>query len=601
MTRMIDQFMWAFQDSFRTSIEYEIQETLSHIGLQTHDEAKVLLIGLATKEGLPHAICIEPEDGPLVVDDLRSVAQRTDEILEADPESGVIHTHPRVHEHRTRGLFLRSRARAIAEAIQESGKFEGLSFFVSYSARVAGYDIHTCLGIPCDALASAPRFNNPKKDDYHGRHIEDSFVQAIINTSLHLTDRALYLPDPGEGFIVLGDRSDIVRGSAKRFVEGVTYALTPQPSDLFSLASEFSSLTYERSSAKGHLIITSRDNLENKLKVTFANPVPLHDTRSVRKILELTDEARALLTDGRAIYGLGECLPAPNVAEIAIEGHAKWSLIINGTALMKVAYEHATLPKQILDKDLFRDVAHREVGAVEVERVWDILQCALDNNHGTTIVVSENPVSEIERLGQEALAIKPEYLDHRDVARLGRIDGAIILGPEGRCYAFGVILDGLATTSSDRARGARFNSSIRYQRTSKIGTMVIVISDDGTVDLIPNLMPRVWRQEVEDTVRAFCEYSGVEGNDGEEWARRDRAVERLAFYLNQEQCDRVNEAYEKEMASRLEGGGVSLTRERLQPDPESLYDTYEDELERRSNSAHMARAIQVSLVAGSSS
>lgn len=568
MERVINQFMWDFQPYFRRSVEYGIQETLSHIGLQTRDRAKVLLVGLATKKGLPHAICIEPEEGPLVVDDLRSVAQRTQELIHADPESRGFHTHPRAHAHRTRALFLRSRSRAIAEAIQESGKFEGLSFFVSSSTPIAGYDVHTCLGIPCDALALVPRFNNPKKDDYRGRHIEESFVQVIINTCLYLADRALYLPDPGEASNVLGDQADIVRGSAKSFAVGVTYALTTEPSDLFSLTSEFSSLTYERSGAKGHLAIASREDLDNKLRVTFENPVSLRETRSVRKILELTDETRALLTDGRSIYGLGECLPAPNVAQIAIEGHGKWTLSIDGTPLMKVVYEHATLPKQILDKDLFTDVAHREVGTVEVERVWDILQCALANNHGTTIVVSADPVSEIERLGQEALAIKPEYLDHKDVARLGRIDGAIILGPDGRCYAFGVILDGLATTSSDRARGARFNSSIRYQRTSTIGTMVIVISDDGTVDLIPNLMPRVRRQQVEETVQAFCEYSGVEGNDGEEWARRDRAVERLVFYLSQEQCDRVNEAYEREMEYRWKSAGFRATRDGLQPNPD---------------------------------
>ncbi len=37
------------------------------------------------------------------------------------------------------------------------------------------------------------------------------------------------------------------------------------------------------------------------------------------------------------------------------------------------------------------------------------------------------------------------------------------------------------------------------------------------------------------------------------------------------------------------------------PNPQSMYDTYEGEDKRRSNSAHMARAIQVSLVAGPSS
>ena len=292
--------------------------------------------------------------------------------------------------------------------------------------------------------------------------------------------------------------------------------------------------------------------------------------------MELTDHTTALLTDGRAIYGLGECVSAPDVARIIIEGHAKWSLSINNTTLMKVSYEHATLPKQILDKDLFRDVARRTVRAVEVERIWDIFQCALDNDHGTTIVVSEDPVSEIERLGQEVLAIKPEYLDYKGVARLGSIDGAIVLGPDGRCYAFGVILDGLATSSGDRARGARFNSSVRYQRTSRVGTMVIVISDDGTVDLMPSLMPCVSRHEVEDAVRAFCAYSGIQGNDGEEWAGLNRVVEGLSFYLDQEQCDRVNSAYEKEMDVRLEAGGIKLMRTRLQPNTDMDDSYFED-------------------------
>ena len=550
-----------------------LQEVLSQIGLQTNDKAKVLLIGLATENDLQHETCIEPEDGPLEVDDLRAVGKRTQEILETDSESSVLYSHPRIREQRRSELFLRSRAKAIAEAIQESGRFEGLSFFASDSAPLAGYEIHTCIGIPNGAVESVPRFNNPKKNERYGHHIEESFLQAIVNSCLERADRALYLPNPGEGIFVLGDRVDIVRGSAMRFVEGVTFALTPLPTDLFRNSNEVSSLTYERSGAKGHLVVTDVDNLANKLKVTLQNPVGLGEARSVRKMLELTDETTDLLTDGRAIYGLGECLSAPDVAQITIEGHSRWSLSINGTILMKVANEHATLPKPILDKDLFRDVALRKVGAVEVDRVWDIFQCALDNDHGTTIVVSEDPISELRRLGQEALAIKPEYLDHKDVARLGRIDGAIVLGADGRCHAFGVILDGMASSSGDRARGARFNSSVRYQRTSDVSSLVIVISDDGTVDLIPKLMPRVSRQEVEDAVQVFCEYSGAEGNDGEEWARRNRRVEGLSFYLNEQQCDRVNEAYEKEMDSRLESRGIKLSRERLKPNPD-MDDSY---------------------------
>ena len=123
---------------FRRHVQYDVQDVLSHIGLQTNGKVEVLLVGFATKEGLRHEVCIEPEHGPLVANDLRSINSRTKELLEADPESGIFHTHPRVQENRRRQLFLRSRAHAIAEAIQCSGSFEGLSFFVSNSAPVGG-------------------------------------------------------------------------------------------------------------------------------------------------------------------------------------------------------------------------------------------------------------------------------------------------------------------------------------------------------------------------------------------------------------------------------------------------------------------------------
>ena len=565
--------MWPFQQAFRFHVEYDIQKVLTRIGLQTNGKVKVLLIGLATKDNLRHELCIEPEDGPLIAGDLCSIRDRTEKIRQSDPEYHVFDTHPRISKYRKRGLYLRSRAQAIAEAIESSGRFEGLKFFVSSSAPIGDYDIHTCVGIPIDALESVPSFNNPKKDDYHGRHIEESLVQAIINSCLGRADRAIYLPNPGEGLEVLGDQINIIRSSAERFVRGITRVLTPELSDLFRLANDFSSLTYERSGARGHLTVTSPDNLTNKLRVTFQNPIGLSQSRSVRKLLELTDETKGLLSDSRLVYGLGECNAAPDVAKITIEGHARWSIAVDNTTLMKVTYEHASLPKQILDKDLFRGIAERTVGAIAVERIWNIFLCVLEKGQGTTIVVSEDPISETRRLGQESLSIQPEYLDQEDIARLGRVDGAIVLGPDGRCYAFGAILDGLATSSGDKARGARFNSSVRYQQTSGVGTMVIVISDDGTVDLIPNLRPRVSRQVVEEAVKAFYEYSQNGETDGEEWGRRHKRVEGFIFYLDQDQCDRVNEAFEIEMDAREEAGDWRMLRESLRPNPD-MNDSY---------------------------
>src|SRR4029079_4593914 len=95
----------------------------------------------------------------------------------------------------------------------------------------------------------------------------------------------------------------------------------------------------------------------------------------------------------------------------------------------------------------------------------------------------------------------------------GRVDGSVRLGTDARCHAFGVILDGIAEAGGDPARGSRFNSAVRYQRTGP-PALVIVVSDDGTIDVIPNLRPRVRREDVDTAVRGFesiCEQTEVDG------------------------------------------------------------------------------------------
>ena len=353
MKQTIDQFMWGYQPHFRGRVRYEIQDILSEIGLQTNERVEVLLVGFATESSLPHQVCIEPEDSPLGVADLGSIGSRTAEIVKTDPESQIFYSDYRSQMRIHHRLFLRSRGKALGEAIENTGHFEGLSFFVSDSAPIGGYEVHTCVGIPKDGVQSVPKFNNPIKDDYHGRHIAESFLQQIIGTCLGRADQALYLPEPGSGFSVLGDKTDIIRTSADHFARGLSLALTNQPRDLFRLANGFCSLTYERAGATGQLVVTKTENLVNKLKVTFQSPIGLGQSRSVRKMLELTNEENALLTNGGLAYGLGSCIPAPDVARIVVESHCKWSLSVDNTTLMKVTNEHATLPKQILDKNFF--------------------------------------------------------------------------------------------------------------------------------------------------------------------------------------------------------------------------------------------------------
>ena len=233
-----------------------------------------------------------------------------------------------------------------------------------------------------------------------------------------------------------------------------------------------------------------------------------------------------------------------------------------------MSYGQPSIPTHPIEIEEFKDIAERTIGDVNINGIWEIVQAAQQSGKGSTIVISSAPDEEAQRLSNEGMSIDADYLEPDEIVRLSSVDGAIIVGPDSRCHAFGVILDGMAGDSGDRACGSRFNSSVRYQNAQMPASMVVVISDDGTVDVLPRLMPRVRKAEVESTVNGFCEYCQSEHVDGEAFARLHSRVKRLEFYLDEEQCRRVNEAYEQEMDRRFAAGGMKLSERDLRPNPE---------------------------------
>lgn len=162
--------------------------------------------------------------------------------------------------------------------------------------------------------------------------------------------------------------------------------------------------------------------------------------------------------------------------------------------------------------------------------------------------------------------MEPKFLHPVDVEHIARIDGAVLVDGRARCHAFGVILDGVATGHGSRARGARFNSAVRYQRSSAPECVSVVISDDGSVDLIPLLRPRIDREVIAEVVDRLVNAGGEQARDStDRFGDALRDVERFSFYFNIEQCIRVNEA---EMKWRLHSGGVSISQPPIEPDPD---------------------------------
>ena len=561
MSNTIDQFMEGVPRAFDWFLGHEIKRVLDELGMPVTDTA-VILVGIPTEESAQRTICVEPRKGPLRSEHLAQVTSRAKELYQLDPESESFHMDPRAHEGLHSRPFLSARANAITEAIEKAEVFANLTFFVSLSSPVNGYDVHTCIGIPTNVMENLPAFKVSTVDRIHAGK---SLQHEVIRECLYRADKALYPPDRVGGF--LGRVDDVITSATERFLSGTTWRVAHTPSGICSALNEIASLTYERAGARGNLTITSRENLEKWLTVRFKNPVYIRESRAMRKVLQLSDGTMSVLADPTRAYGLGTSRTAPDVVQVSITGHAKWEASVNGDKFVRVAYGKATIPTQPIEFAELEDIAERIIGDANTKLIWEIIQAAQENGQGTILVISADPEAEATRLSSEGIVIEPDYLKPAEVVRLGSVDGAVIIGPDGRCYAFGIILDGVVNEGGDRSRGARFNSAVRYQNMTPVGSMIIVISDDGTIDLLPRLMPRVHREEVAEAVDAFCECRDTTPIDGMEVERLYKKVERLAFYLNHEQCHRVNEKHEQEMDRLFESDGTRITGRNLQPDP----------------------------------
>ena len=229
MNHTIQQFMWDFQPHFRFGVKRGIERALSRIGVPLN--ARVVLVGFSLDDSPQHPIHIESEAAMLSVDHFEAIPDRTQELFEANPESNIIHSNRRLHELRLKGLFRRSRADAIAEAIEASGVFEGLTFFASSSAPQDSYEVHTCVGVATITLDSLPTLDS----SVVGRvYVGRSLQHEVIVECLRRADNALYLPEPGAAMAPLGSTEDIIETAAVRLTDGATYRATNWPQDLFS-------------------------------------------------------------------------------------------------------------------------------------------------------------------------------------------------------------------------------------------------------------------------------------------------------------------------------------------------------------------------------
>ncbi len=295
-----------------------------------------------------------------------------------------------------------------------------------------------------------------------------------------------------------------LRIAGEKYLNTVVQAATTSRSShsLYRICDYLAAETYESNPSIGKLVIAPLNHPNIDLTVELKHPVALKPQRMVRKLLEVASQELFLYSDGNRVLGFarmkGTYDPSlGNLLEIEFYGDRRWRLNHGGETLMFVKRSNPILPKPGLEKYRLIATLKGVFGGIpdqDIEAHWDAISSTIRHRHGALLVISSEAKKEAKRLERQATAIRPAKLDNGAVDLVTSIDGAILLDTKAVCHAIGMILDGLASSHGTPARGSRFNSAVRYVDTNSGKAVAVIISEDGTIDIYPDLTPQANRK-----------------------------------------------------------------------------------------------------------
>jgi hypothetical protein len=561
--KAITLFMWGFQGLFRRSLEVDLQQSLEALGAKTVTPT-VILIGVLKDGGSGFPLCIEPEDGPMVPADFDDLSRRADEFYDRDPERQVrISTAAEwIHERREQQFRDRAYGRAIGEVLE--AKLQ-LRFFVGSPTLVNEHFVYTAVGLPTWVLDDTPHLTS---EVAAGRYpVTRSLVQGVIDTILRLSTRELRQPYAGADLDLDIDAADVAKAAAESMIASVSMLAGDVPSGLFDGMNRLATTRYERRVGVGSLLLAEPGSQYVERSVTLRDPVRISETRALRKLLETSSrDGESLLTDGHSIYGLGHLRPdypqeSESVFKLLVTGDGTWELIHAAVTLATVQYGAPQVPQQPLRRDRLIDVCHRVLGEYDTEALCDLADAARKAEHGTMLVISTQAEAEAARLESQAFPVQPTRLADSFVEKVTEIDGAVLVDPFGKCHAIGVILDGTATTQGDRSRGARYNSAVKYLASVEATpTVILLVSEDGMINLLPDLPPRIRRGERDAMLDELRSAAEKVPPDGEQFYKAYRQIQEHSSYFSQEQIAEINTLMDDHWKRRIAQGGPNTIR-----------------------------------------
>lgn len=486
-------------ESLRVNYESRARDLFQRLDPRFSPQATLVGIPVNDSQGqLP--LCIGPNDDLWLKPEMfQNIAALADSLLEAYPESRLKHSDPAHHRRNKEALSNRALSDALIQIINDS---PSNSKSMEYSASLLGkkdrHLIFLVIGLQVEVIRSYKELSR-KVAEVHGltRTLVSSLIQATVGKFLdEAAEVDLQGPSrPNTPLASPSEANELIRRAGEFFMTTLAFRTDPEawhlPYVLFHSLNAISSLRYESGASDGAIILARHNHPSFEPVVTFSTPTDISAHGAARKLLELGSKDLALWSDSIEILGLGRSneynSEEEDVFKVVFLGHHDWEVRHAEQPLMRVRYGEPQLPHLPFNQQELRAYLGElfpNTAQAGIDKLVALIDQAEKTEKGTILVVSEKAQAEADRLKRESTPVVPFSLEPEVLESLTSVDGALLINPDGTCYAFGVILDGQATESGDPSRGSRYNSAVRYVNSQGVNCLAVVVSEDGGVDFV---------------------------------------------------------------------------------------------------------------------
>lgn len=538
----LQQFMWGYQEHFQGNVESLAKEVFRLIGFE--GEPNALLVGLAIPgEDVRNPVCLSPEDGRWTQEMFATLPQAAQLAYEQHPDQNLFYGDPVTMAEKPENLRRRAITDEVRRHLGPDDERFGVRSFCSLAIPYEKYYVVAVLQVPVAQLEMHPTIR------YAGAFGENetNFIRICISLILQEAANELLQPWPQPGRMINGDAklsaAEIVGRAAQSFMRIPFISGDISNWGLFDRVEAVAKLLYEREPGRAGLVLAGPDDPNIHYVMRLAEPVSLGEARWLRKMVEMSKDGAQLIIGYDEVYGIGSVsdVSAPPFV-IDLIGPHEWDLKQGETVFLRVRHGAAKLAQEPISAERFRDNAKRifeRVTDPAIARMNNILRLLMGLKRGSLIIFAADAAAEADRLKGQGTRIVPTAITLELLERAAAIDGAILADPNGVCHAIGVILDGAANDDCTPSRGSRFNSAVRYVGDGSGHRLAFVVSDDATLDVVPLLRPQIDREQV----RAAIEE--IETADLDNFHKCRKFLDAHRFYLDEDQCDRINAALDR--------------------------------------------------------